>query len=83
MNREGAQWTVDRVPVTTPSKSIRVKREMRLYDSKYKRYYRKTYHRWVHYEGSLLKVGDLVTIYTCKLISGHKSAICYDKGLKN
>lgn len=58
-------------------KTLMVIRSVMIYDSKYKRYYTKTYKRMIHYQGDSLSIGDTVRYYNCKRISTHKSAICY------
>lgn len=73
---------VDKIPPGVLSqKTIKVKVSKRLYLSKYKRYYTKTYKRLVHYDSfdSPIEVGDKVLIYNCRRISAHKSAICYGR----
>ena len=59
------------------SKTIKVVFEKKLFDSKYKRYYKKRYYRLVHYDPQqepLLKELDTVQIVDVKRISARKSA---------
>lgn len=62
-------------------KTVKVQVEKRLYDSKYKRYYVKTYQYLVHYDPNLpgvnknLSEGDIVKVFHCRRLSPKKSKI--------
>lgn len=79
---EGIKCKISKIPSNLKNqKTIVVSMTKKLLNSKYKRYYLKTYSRLVHYEGEdPISVGEQIMIHECRRISAHKSAIYYGKG---